>query len=46
MGNPKIGIGYCRKFITVKGLGVEQSLNYQQEAINQYDKYHGITIIK
>lgn len=42
----KIGISYCRKSISVKGMSDEQSVNYQQEAINRYAEQHGITITK
>lgn len=44
--NRKTGIAYCRKSIIVKGMSDEQSVNYQQEAINRYAKQHNITIIK
>lgn len=46
MGTQNVGISYCRKSIFIKGMSDEQSVNYQQEAINRYAEQHGITIIK
>ncbi|MGD6842198.1 recombinase family protein [Bacillus infantis] len=42
----KLAISYCRKSTRVKGKSVEESVGYQQEAINQYARKNGIQIVK
>lgn len=44
-GNKKTAISYCRKSIVVKGMSDERSISYQQQAISNYAKEHGLEII-
>lgn len=42
----KTAISYCRKSIVVKDMSEEKSINYQQQAINEYAVQNGIEIIQ
>jgi len=42
----KTAVCYCRKSIIVKGMSVEESVGYQQQAVQNYAETNGITITK
>ena len=42
----KRAISYCRKSTRVKGKSVEESVGYQQQAIQEYANKNGIYIVK
>ena len=39
-------ISYCRKSITVKGLSLNESVQYQQVAIKRYAELHQLELVK
>ena len=43
--NSRLAISYCRKSTKIKDKSVDESVGYQRQAIREYAKYNGISIV-